>query len=531
MGSKGCVLGLAAALKLHFPNRRNHLDDALNPLDPARDHMSSTESTVRHLSCEAQSAPESGAEPSAGGTQQQYQYLRTRTVQISTLANVLIMVLTGFVAGFVLLSDSSAIDSRISSQIGVPVRFLLLGFWILACLSVAYIMRSQIHLERMKEDVFQQQAHLHHTERYVEELDKLLEACRAIHEEKDPEKILQGILDTTIRAFQLDECSILLSDPTTNRFRVYNLSTLRTGTPGNEAAGREGDDVEVALSQDEGRLLPGSLDNPDEPPVREGGRAVSTAISVPLYLRNEMIGVLNADKRRSGGRFDAPQLKLLYIFASQVAVSVENVRLHENLKEKLLNAVSTLAMALEAKDAYTRGHSQRVSHYSVQIAREMGLDDQEIETIRLAGILHDIGKIGIRDEILHKKGRLTDEEWKQIRKHPEVSVSILSRIPDLKDIMKIIRHHHEHYNGKGYPSGLSGEQIPLGARILAVTDMLDALISDRPYREKITFMEAVEEIRKVSGTQLDPRIVKALEGIVESLSLDPSDILVPAAVA
>ncbi len=492
--------------------------------------MSQAESTVRHLPCEAQPAAHSGPNPSSGATQRQYQYLRSRTVQLSTLANVLILVLTGFVAGFVLLSNSSTMDSRFSSELGIPVRYLLLGFWILACLSVAYIMRSQIHLERMKEDVFQRQAHLHHTERYVRELDKLLEACRAIHEEKDPERILQGILDTTIRAFQLDECSILLSDPTTNRFRVYNLSTLQTGTSGTEAYTSDGKPMETALTEEE-EVLSGRFDPSAQAPVGEGGRAVSTAISVPLYLRNEMIGVLNADKRRSGGRFDAHQLKLLYIFASQVAVSVENVRLHENLKEKLLNAVSTLAMALEAKDAYTRGHSQRVSHYSVQIAREMGLEDREIENIRLAGILHDIGKIGIRDEILHKKGKLTEEEWKQIRKHPEVSVSILSRIPDLKGIMKIIRHHHEHYNGKGYPSGLSGEQIPLGARILAVSDMLDALISDRPYREKITFMEALEEIRKVSGTQLDPRIVEALERIVESLSLDPSDILVPAAVA
>jgi putative nucleotidyltransferase with HDIG domain len=492
--------------------------------------MSSTESTARRLPCEPVSACDSAAEPSKG-TQQQYQYLRTRTVQISTLANVLILVLTGFVAGFVLLSDSSVIDSEFPSYLGVSVRFLLLGLWILACLSVAYIMRSQIHLEKMKEDVFQQQAHLHHTERYVQELDKLLEACRAIHEEKDPERILQGILDTTIRAFQLDECSLLLSDPSTNRFRVYNLSTLRTGTPAIETSNGEREGMGAALQGAEGRLLPGSLDHPEDRQGAQEGRAVSTAISVPLFLRNEMIGVLNADKRRSGGRFDAHELKLLYIFASQVAVSVENVRLHENLKEKLLNAVSTLAMALEAKDAYTRGHSQRVSHYSVQIAREMGLDERETEAIRLAGILHDIGKIGIRDEILHKKGKLTEEEWKQIRKHPEVSVSILSRIPDLKGIIKIIRHHHEHYDGKGYPSGLAGEQIPLGARILAVTDMLDALISDRPYREKITFMEAVEEIRKVSGTQLDPHIVEALERIVDSLSLDPSEILVSAAVA
>ena len=493
--------------------------------------MSSKESTIRYLPQEHSQGSDPGAEVSSTSSQEDYQYLRTRTVQLSTLAGLIILVLTGFVAGFVLLSDSSVIDSRFSSQLGVSVRILLLGFWVLACLSVAYIMRSQIQVERMKEDVFKKQAHLHHTKRYIQELDKLLEACRAIHEEKDPEKILQGILDTTVRAFHLDECSILLSDPSTNRFRVYNLSTLRTGTPGSSASKTEGDDTDEAANGDKGLPVPKPHDDRDYLEETQEGGAVSTAISVPLYLRNEMIGVLNADKRRSGGRFDTHQMKLLYIFASQVAVSLENVRLHENLKEKLLNAVSTLAMALEAKDAYTRGHSQRVSHYSVQIACEMGLDEREIEAIRLAGILHDIGKIGIRDEILHKAGKLNEEEWKQVRKHPEVSVSILSRIPDLKGIIQIIRHHHEHYNGNGYPAGLAGEEIPLGARILAVSDMLDALISDRPYREKITFSEAMEEIRKVAGTQLDSAIVEVLDGIVERLSLDPSDILVPAAVA
>lgn len=493
--------------------------------------MPTTEPSTRRASQEPIRAAGLQAEGSSRGSQQDYQYLRARTMQLSTLASLIILVLTGFVAGFVLLSDSSLIDSRLPSELGISVRILLLGFWVLAFLAVAYIMRSQIQIERMKEDIFQKQAHLHHTERYIQELDKLLEACRAIHEEKDPEKILQGILDTTIRAFQLDECSILLSDSSTNRFRVYNLNTLRTGRNGKLNSRSEGSNVGETLEGDGGRLLGKPPDSGDAGQESQEGRPVSTAISVPLFLRNEMIGVLNADKRRSGGRFDTHQLKLLYIFASQVAVSLENVRLHENLKEKLLNAVSTLAMALEAKDAYTRGHSQRVSHYSVQIAREMRLPEREVEAIRLAGILHDIGKIGVRDEILHKEGKLNEEEWKQVRKHPEVSVSILSRIPDLKGILEIIRHHHEHYDGKGYPAGLSGEDIPLGARILAVTDMLDALISDRPYREKITFAEAVEEIRKVSGTQLDPRIVEALEGIAETLSLDPSDILVPAAVA
>jgi len=493
--------------------------------------MASIESIVTRLPPDQSQRPVSKAAESPTGSQDEYQYLRSRTVQLSTLAGLIILVLTGFVAGFVLLSDSSAIDSRLPSGLGVPVRILLLGFWVLACLSVVYIMRSQIQIERMKEDVFQKQAHLHYTERYIQELDKLLEACRAIHEEKDPEKILQGILDTTIRAFRLDECSILLSDPSTNRFRVYNLSSLKSSAAGSPASRTEGSDPEESVNGNGALPFPKGLDVPNGRQGLEEGRAVSTAISVPLFLRNEMIGVLNADKRRSGGRFDAHELKLLYLFASQVAVSLENVRLLENLKEKLLDAVSTLAMALEAKDPYTRGHSQRVSHYSVQIAREMGIEEREVEAIRLAGLLHDIGKIGIRDEILHKEGKLTEEEWNQVRKHPETSVSILSRIPDLKGIIRIIRHHHEHYNGQGYPAGLQGEQIPLGARILAVTDMLDALISDRPYREKITFAEAVEEIRKVSGTQLDPAIVEALVGIVERLSLDPSDILATVSVA
>ncbi len=457
-----------------------------------------------------------------------YQYLRARTVQLSTLANLLILVLTGFVGGFVLLSYSSPVDPQIRTHLGCQVRVLLTGLWILACLSVAYIMRNQIQIEKIKEDLFQKRLHLHNREQYIQELDKLLEACRTIHGERDTEKILQGILETTIRAFHLDQCSILLSDQSSNRFRVYSLKSLTPGKPENTPSRTEGEDLDEALSGKGGFLFSKPLQDLVENPSLDGDAPAPSAISVPLFLRNELIGVLNADKRRSGNKFDAGQLKLLYIFASQISISLENVRLHQNLKEKLLNAVSTLAMALEAKDAYTRGHSQRVSHYSVEIARAMGLDEEEVEAIRLAGILHDIGKIGIRDEILQKRGKLTEEDWNQIRKHPEISVTILSRIPDLKGIVKIVRHHHERYDGTGYPDGLAGEEIPLGARILAVTDMLDALISDRPYREKITFAEAVEKIREASGTQLDPKIVEALEKIADRLSLDPTDILVAA---
>ena len=166
--------------------------------------MASTESPARDLQGVHARTTGTEAEASPEGSEQDYQYLRARTVQLSTLASLIILVLTGFVAGFVLLYDSSAIESRRPYQLGVPVKILLLGFWVLACLAVVYIMRSQIQVERMKEDVFEKQTYLHNRERYIQELDKLLEACRGIHEEKDPEKILQGILETTIRAFHLD---------------------------------------------------------------------------------------------------------------------------------------------------------------------------------------------------------------------------------------------------------------------------------------------------------------------------------------
>ena len=458
----------------------------------------------------------------AGAT---YESLSTRTVQLSTLANLLIIVLTASLGGFVLLSESSLIDFQLPSHIEGNLKVLLLGFWVLACLAVAYIMRSHLQVERMKGDLFRKSTHLHLQEQYIQDLDSLLDACRAIHAENDPEKISQRILSTTLEGFQLDECSLLLSDRSTNEFKTFRLADPRTGGTGHASQKQGAGALEDAMPGDGRMVLLANPGDPVEAHATASEGAMLGAVSVPLYLGKQMIGVLNADKRTSSGTFNPHQLKLLSIFANQVSVSLENIRLNEDLKEKLLNAISTLAMALEAKDAYTRGHSQRVSQYSVHVARELGLTEEEIESIRIAGLLHDIGKIGIQDKILNKDGKLTDEEWKQIRKHPDISVNILSRIPDLKGILQIIRHHHERYDGKGYPQGLAAEAIPLGARILAVTDMLDALTSDRPYRQRTSLGDAMEIVRSVTGAQLDPPIVEALERIIERHSLDPSEML------
>lgn len=176
------------------------------------------------------------------------------------------------------------------------------------------------------------------------------------------------------------------------------------------------------------------------------------------------------------------------------------------IRASFLNAITSLAYALEAKDKYTSGHSQRVAEISVAIARDLGLPQDSINKIELAGQVHDIGKIGVRESILHKLGKLSAEEFQHIKYHCEVGGRILTPIVEDEEILKIVRHHHERYDGNGYPDGLFGEAIPLGARILAVADSYDAMTSERPYRQAMSAETACAEIGHGKGTQFDPEV-------------------------
>lgn len=163
---------------------------------------------------------------------------------------------------------------------------------------------------------------------------------------------------------------------------------------------------------------------------------------------------------------------------------------------------------MELKDPYTSGHSLRVADYSQEIARRMGLPDQVVERIRIAAVLHDIGKIGVKGAILNKTSKLTKEEYEEVKKHPELGEKLISKIEDFSDIAKIVRHHHEWYSGQGYPDGLRGEEIPLESRIIAIADAFDAMTSDRPYRKAMDRKTALEILRRNEGSQWDPEILK-----------------------
>jgi putative nucleotidyltransferase with HDIG domain len=198
------------------------------------------------------------------------------------------------------------------------------------------------------------------------------------------------------------------------------------------------------------------------------------------------------------------------LLAKRIEDSTRNLtRLYEDLRSTYMRTIKVLAQAIDARDHYTHSHSENVAKYAVIIASEMGFSAKEIEVIRQACELHDLGKIGIEDNILMKQGKLTDDEWIQIRKHPVIGAQILEPLTFLNDVIDLVRQHHERFNGTGYPEGRHGEDIILGARIINLADSYEAMRSARSYRKvPLTKEEAVEEISKNSGTQFDPKVVE-----------------------
>lgn len=231
-------------------------------------------------------------------------------------------------------------------------------------------------------------------------------------------------------------------------------------------------------------------------------------ICVPVIAKGNVIGVLQSINKIDG-EFTSEDVGLLEALSYQVAIAVENAILYTRLKETFIQTASAMAGAIEAKDQYTGGHTKRVLHYSQAIAEYLTLTVEERENLRLAAILHDIGKIGVDDRVLKKQYALNDEEYLLMKKHPAIGYEILSQVEGLHGIVDGMRYHHERPDGKGYPYGLVGSQIPLIAAIISVADTYDAMVSTRPYRKGLDPSVAFNEIVKYRGTQFVPEVVDA----------------------
>jgi len=280
--------------------------------------------------------------------------------------------------------------------------------------------------------------------------------------------------------------------------RLLAIDAVRGALIRESAEGLEIENIALAPATFEGR-------------VALTGESGAEAGALCVALRNSggrIVGVLVARASGLSARQDLPWLERL---ARPVAMAVENARLHGELKKGFIETAEALAEAIEKKDRCTGGHAKRVAHFAVRIGRELGLAAGGLERLRLSALLHDVGKIGIEDQILKKGAGLEAPEWSVMRTHPELGYQILRRISGMGDVVDGMRFHHERWDGRGYPLGLAGEEIPRVARIIAVADAYDAMISTRPYRQGIASECAAREIRAGSGTQFDPEVVAAFE--------------------
>ncbi|MGB9628363.1 MAG: HD domain-containing phosphohydrolase [Thermodesulfobacteriota bacterium] len=232
-------------------------------------------------------------------------------------------------------------------------------------------------------------------------------------------------------------------------------------------------------------------------------------ICVPVKVKGKVIGVLEAINKKGGEEFNKEDLSLFTSLSDQVAIALDNSRLYQELEEMFFQTAESLADAIEKRDPYTGGHTQRVTSYSLAIANYLSLGPLEKKWLKIASVLHDVGKIGIEDQILRKPAQLTPEEFNLIKRHSNMGAEIIEHIRQLKEIVPGVKYHHEQMNGKGYPEGLKGEDIPLLAKIVAVADTYDAMTTDRPYRSALSKKTAIEELKKCSGTQFDQEVVNA----------------------
>jgi HD-GYP domain-containing protein (c-di-GMP phosphodiesterase class II) len=324
-------------------------------------------------------------------------------------------------------------------------------------------------------------------------------------------RMLEQVINTAQKILNISAASILLfgdneeelyfevaSGPVSKELKQVKLNT-RYGIAGQVA--RTGKPLivnDVARSEKFRKIIDDTT-----------GFQTRSLVCAPLIVQHRILGVMEALNKLDGTEFDEQDLEAVVSVATSTAMAIENTRQYQTILEAFNNTISTLAATVDAKDPHSCGHSQRVMEYTLMAADYFSLSRDEVETLKNAAVLHDIGKIGVDCYILTKDTPLTPEEWEKIRQHSVIGASLLKEITSLEMASELVLHHHERFDGKGYPEGLKGEDIPLGARIIAIADAFDTMTTGRSYHSALTIDQALKELQDCAGTQFCPVSVTA----------------------
>lgn len=343
----------------------------------------------------------------------------------------------------------------------------------------------------------------------------LLDVSRTLSSSLDMDKVSDLILKESMNALGADHASLFLMDELSghlilsrargfSNIQVDNIKLLGSWEVINDQLTKKKKSFIVNDVHKDLVFRDRSL------PFTNEKMPIQSFLAVPLRKEREIVGALIvSNRKRPGHLFTKEDEELLVGLSHHVSIALLNAKLYQDLKDLFISTTRALVRAIEAKDPYTSGHSERVMKYSVAIGEAMKLEEDELEKLRLSSLLHDVGKIGIKEKILFKPGKLTDTQRKAIQEHPGIGERIVGMIVNSDKIIKGISEHHERFDGSGYPLGLKGNRISLQGRIVSVADTFDALTTNRPYQKKYTGKEALFVIVEASGKDFDPRIVKA----------------------
>ena len=358
--------------------------------------------------------------------------------------------------------------------------------------------------------------------RKVQELNSLVEVDRIILSTLDRDEMLFNVSVQIRQLVPSDVGGVALADPDTGDYRyiggwgmeIKNRDIMLTADWLGSPALSYGKPLLRTNIEDE------VIMSPFDKLLFESG--VRSDLYAPIVRKGKTVGIFFLGSFRVGG-FRQQDVDTALGFASRMGIALEHSRLIYDLDEMSVNIIHALATAIDAKSSWTKGHSERVSDYAMRIAEKMNIPKNHVERLRLAGLLHDVGKIGTYDILLDKTEKLTEDEWRLIKLHPVRGCEILEPIKEFKDIIPAVRHHHERWDGRGYPEGLKGEEIPLMARIICLADSFDTMTADRPYRPSIGFDNAIQEIRFCTGTQFAPDVSAAFLQLAAEQGMEITD--------